>query len=801
MNNQNRNNFRPGQREVDSVTKSARSAGREGAVIGGVGGYLAGNLATRRLRQARLVGIAVGGVAGHVIGKTVGRRAAAKDDIASRKALRDMSALGMLQELNSRLDAVELSQFDRNGNNEPGASGQDPNPYWPRPRGVGKVGDGIDAEQVAKFTPERERLAEIFGHGVVDALDDSELSEENCRALRSAILAEQSKVNDPSAGLRSGEDFERRILSSHLGARTVSEMSDALVHANYLGAVRRGLIQLESQNETTDLAFVNRVRNREGEFEPGGSVDPAAVVRAYSPQARTGKTKTSTKVAAVGAAAGLAGALAHLRGKKSRTPRLGSGGQPTLPGAIGADFATRDDGSHPVRDTLAGVGAGALGVAGLLALRKRRLARLASGLPKLPPRTVDVEAQPSDFAARHMKPSPFGNNPRRLIRRPKRSGKLSVKPLRHNMAFLIQDDDFPLVPQQEQKLPPGMKRRVPLAKSKAEMLKRLRAITALSRRDFGAGGLGKVAAETVIDAVTDNAALAGETPGQKRQRLARIAASQQSQETGEPGDGSLSSALTRAAQFNFGIGSALASPVARDIGVIGAADLGASQINDAINRARERKRRGKLQVRQGIEAQSPAGPTALSLRALLTEFDADGARDRAKRHAATLGATLTGGAAGATAGLLHDQGTPVHPRDLRPGDQIYIRQGPGGLFQHTGVVGTDGNITHRTPGSSTSRAVKPASFVKGGRGPLRRESHADDLPRTKAAENATAAAGTRQGKYSLVGENCQRASSRIASKGTPGSRQLRKAIGGAAAGALAGNVIARYITGGKRKDK
>ena len=128
-----------------------------------------------------------------------------------------------------------------------------------------------------------------------------------------------------------------------------------------------------------DFTLINRTRNGEGEFAPEGQVTSQSIRRAYAPNSRERTTgKTTSTVGAVGAAAGLAGAIAHLRGRKGKRPRLTGGSVPQL------GFAAKDDGSHPVRDTLAGVGAGALGVAGLLALRKRRLASLADRRAETP---------------------------------------------------------------------------------------------------------------------------------------------------------------------------------------------------------------------------------------------------------------------------------------------------------------------------------------------------------------------------------------------------------------------------------
>ncbi len=115
---------------------------------------------------------------------------------------------------------------------------------------------------------------------------------------------------------------------------------------------------------------------------------------------------------------------------------------------------------------------------------------------------------PSDVAtASAVDPTGDGSSGKYPIKRRALRGKkppTGIRPVsvgkakKHSLAFLIQDDDFPLVPQQPQTLPPGVKRRVPLAKSRAEVLKRLKAITALSRSDFGAGS---AVAEALTDAI------------------------------------------------------------------------------------------------------------------------------------------------------------------------------------------------------------------------------------------------------------------------------------------------------------
>lgn len=89
-----------------------------------------------------------------------------------------------------------------------------------------------------------------------------------------------------------------------------------------------------------------------------------------------------------------------------------------------------------------------------------------------------------------------------------------------DLAFLIHDDAFPLLPMKQPKLPKGARQRVPVAETKQEVIDRLKARTQLSRRDFGTG-VGKVVAETVIDATTRGADIASK---KKRPTKAMIAA-------------------------------------------------------------------------------------------------------------------------------------------------------------------------------------------------------------------------------------------------------------------------------------
>ncbi|MCE0497214.1 MAG: hypothetical protein LV481_04625 [Methylacidiphilales bacterium] len=694
-------------------------------------------------------------------------------------------------------------------------SGQHPVRIFPTSTRKDKQQTGIDDEGDYQLTPERLRLAEIYGWGIVSALDDDELSEANCQRLHDLVLAKQNRADLPAAGLRSGEDFERGVLAQHMGSRVVEAMGRAEVHAHYLGAVRKGLIELDGTEATTEFALVNRIRNDEGEFAPNDETDSEAVQRAYDPRAR----RTGRNVGAgMAAGAGLASALAHTRKlRKAKLPRLGNGGRPILPGTIGADFAANDDGSHPIRDTVAGIGAGALGVAGLLALRKRRLARLASGMPTLPPKTIDIDTEALDARLPFMTRFAMGHpGTYKIARRnlrgkkppgvPKVSGgKLRLKPKHHSLAFLINDPDFPIVPQQDQKLPPGMKRRVPLARSRKEVLARLKALTQLSRRDFGAGSL----AAGIIDSAIDAETLGNVTAPKKKKLLidanGNVISPTWLPDPGRTSTGSFASAIARL--HEFGIGGALlrgGAQFAPEVAAIGAGDVIGESVHDRIVAARERKKK-QIRQRGGIQATpgmgtSPGVQTTMSaVHDTLLEFDHGNERiSRAKRKGTTAAAAGAGGVAGAIGGLKYDQGSPVAHSDLKPGDRVYRRFGPAGLFQHAGIVGEDGKITHRTSGSTTYRAIKPDSFAKTGKAPTYRESNPTDLPRGKAARNASRAAGTRAGKYCGVGNNCQTAVERIASKGRPVSGQLRRAGIGAAVGAIGAGTVASILN--RRKD-
>jgi hypothetical protein len=809
MNNTSRNpSFKPTQHEIDTVSKRARTDALKGGLAGGLAGALVG-----RKYKAKLIGAGLGATAGDMIGRRVGRREGARDVVQSRQALLRNNQLAELREQVNEL-AARAEERDHNGNNFPGSFPQPTMPMRKSVRGMRSVtGNGVSAE--AEFFKLREDLTARYGWGVTSALEDSELTEENCQALHDAIVGKISKTNSPAAGLKSGEDFERAALKVHLGAKAVEAMGPAELHCHFLSAQRRGLVEFEDQDETTNFALINRERSADGTFEPNSATDPGAVRRAYSPtQRKTGIEATGTGIAA---GAGLASAIAHLRGKKGKRPRLTGGSVPQLGFALADD----DQRGHGARNAAIAGTAGALGLAGILALRKRRL-RLPAGVPKLPPRTTppqfDVETQV--MSRRLPVLTSFVKGPgtyriaRATLRGKKQPGvpklKIAGKKKPTNLAFLIHDDAFPLVPQPGQRLAPGMKRRVPFAKSRAEVLKRLKAITALSSQEFGAGA---AVAEVLTDAASLGG-LAGITPAQRRARQARLAQQQQNaaSDSAMSGDATaqprtLDSALDRLANMNFGIGDAVTRGAARfapEVAAIGAGDVIGESVHDRLKAAQDKRKRRLMRQRGGVEqntAISGNGPTALSsVHNTLVEFDRG--RERMKRDATTAGAAGTGAVAGAIGGLKHDSGVPIRASDLQPGMRVTKRFGPGGLFQHVGIVDESGRVVHRTAGSSKLRSVAPSTFQKTGKGPLRHEVHADDLPPRQAAANASRASGTRAGRYSACqGNNCQDAAERLISRGKPVSRQLRKAIGGAAIGAAGAGAMAHILQNHKKKDQ
>jgi len=799
MNNPNRPRPYPRVQEEKTIIDSAHQTARRGSLIGALAGGVAGSLAKKRKLGTAAAAALAGGVAGHYAGRAIGVHEGARDVLAARKALDRRSQLAALRadlvELRERSDAWD---FDRSGNAmEPGLSGQHPVPIFPKSKRKDTQQCGIDDEGDYQLTPERQALAEIYGWGIVSALDDSELSEENCQALMEQVQASMSKANGPHSGGDRSANFERQFLASKLGDKAVSEMPDSLVHCHFLSAQRRGLVEFEDQSEATDFALVSRERNDAGQFVDQDQVSSAAVARAYDPRGR----RTGRNVGAgIAAGAGLAAALAHFRKVRgSKIARIGNGSAPTLPGA---DFARGDD-SHPVRDTVAGVGAGALGVAGLLALRKRRRLRLAPGVPRLMPGIGDViDVESTTLAARHMRPSPFSRGPKRFVKRPRRGGKLLPGGKKTNLAFLINDPDFPILPVKNPVYPKGVKVRVKPAKTRAEVIARLKAMTQLSRRDFGAGA--GALASSLVEGAVDAVGLGNATAPKKKKLMidanGNVISPNWLPDPGTTSTSSFASAIARLQ--NFGIGSALTSGVARDVGVIAGADLTAEEIHDAIQQAQARKRKkARQQVQGGIETTPGMGGAPTTMSAIfetVREFDHGNERlARAKRNGTTAAAAGAGGIAGAIGGLKYDQGTPTLHSDLKPGDRVYRRFGPGGLFQHTGIVGEDGRIVHRTAKSSQYRSVKPDSFAKTGKAPTYRESHPSDLPRAKAAKNATKAAGTRAGRYCVGTNSCQTAVDRLASRGRP-SGQLRRAGIGAAVGALGVGSVAQILN--RRKD-
>jgi predicted flap endonuclease-1-like 5' DNA nuclease len=380
-----------------------------------------------------------------------------------------------------------------------------------------------------------------------------------------------------------------------------------------------------------------------------------------------------------------------------------------------------------------------------------------------------------------------------------------------NLAFLINDPDFPLMPQQGQKLPPGVKRRVPLARSRKEVLARLKAITALSRRDFGAGGLAASLLDGAIDAtIYDDTT--GQTPAQKRARQQRIQAQQQNasantSETGDSGNDptaqprTLDSALDRLANMDFSaigrIGS-VAGKYLPEAGVIAGGDIVAENIHDRQTDAKTRRRRrllrpgGAIQSTPGMGT-APGDQTTMSaVHDTLLEFDGDGARDRARKRAGELGAASVGGATGAYAGLAtHRPGRPVQPGEDLRGKRVYVRRKSPLPSDHVGIGGEEG-VVHRSGGRDSFREVKGGSFRKIGKGPLRTEDIRNGKSPEENARAASRAKGASAGRYSIARNNCEHGADRIVG-GRGVSRQVRRAIGGAAIGAIGAGTVASIL--------
>jgi hypothetical protein len=759
--NSNRNRQIPRVQEEKNVIDAAHRDAHTGALIGGA---TAAGTASLLLKKKRLLGIvgsgALGAVSGAAAGRRIGIDRGARDVHDARKALNQQRQLAALTaEVNDLVmrqterDALRFETVDGATAAKPVRPGQLKIIRRPSVRGqMSEPGNGRSSE-AEFFSPARQAIADKWGYGIAESLEDDELDDEHAAALHDAIMGKVQKTDSPSAGVRRGEDFERGVLAQHMGARVVEAMSPAEVHAHYLGAVRKGLIELEDQGEATSFAILNRSRTPEGTFAPDDQVSSAAVRRAYSPDSATSRaasadphTGRNAAIAGATAAAAGIGARALFKGRKGRL-RLPPGVAKIAGSGAPKSFAMTSapgPGTYPIR-------------------RAKLRGKKPPGVPKI---------------LGKKKPTNLG-------------------------AFLIHDDAFPLLPQPGQKLAPGMRQRVKPARTRKEVLARLKEITQLaSRHDLG---LGAAVAEGAIDALG-----LGEATTPKRKKLMVDANGNVINPKFLPtpattSTSSFASALRRL--HEFGIGSSITSGAGRflpEVGAIAGGDLIGESLHDRIVAARQRKaKKARMQVRGGIEAQSPPGPTTMSaILGVVQEFDYGVERTaRAKRNNTTVAAAGVGAVGGALAGAYHDQGRPVKVGDLRPGDSIYRRQGIGGIFQHSGVVGEDGKVVHRSRGSSVARSVLPQSFVKGGKGPLRRESHSDDLPRAQAARNATRASGQRQGKYSIAGENCHTASTRIASKSAPHSRQLRKVIGGAAIGAAGAGAMAHILQNHKKKDQ
>jgi hypothetical protein len=148
-----------------------------------------------------------------------------------------------------------------------------------------------------------------------------------------------------------------------------------------------------------------------------------------------------------------------------------------------------------------------------------------------------------------------------------------------------------------------------------------------------------------------------------------------------------------------------------DLATITAADIAAGEVLDS--QGRRKKVKKKATIQGGIQATPGMGGATTTMAAIhetLLEFAQGKERtERAKRIGAIGAAGALGATAGGLAGLAHNSGKPVRHSDLQPGDKVYRRSGPAGMYQHTGVVDESGRVTHRTRGSETVRSVTPDS--------------------------------------------------------------------------------------------
>ena len=708
--NTNRNNRQlPRVAEEKNIIDSAHRAASRGALLGGAGGTLAGYLAGGKKRK---IAAAIGGLTGAVVGDKAGRqygiRTGAKDVIAARKALNQQRQLAALtaevRDLAVRAgerDAVRFETVDGATAKKPVRPGQHPTRIYPKAKGPYIAGNGIDDQGEYELTAERQRLAEIYGWGVVSALDDDQLTEANCERLHQQVLDRQARANGPHAGGDRSAEFERNYFAAKLGHATVARMGAAEMHALFVAHQRNGLVEFEDQNETTDFAILNRSRTPEGTFAPDDQVSSAAVRKAYSRDSVTAKAASSDP--------------------------------------------------HTGRDaTLAGAVVGAAGLAGRALLKGRK------GRLKLPPGVAKIAGSgaPKSFAMTSA-PGP-GTYP---IRRAKLKGKKQPgvpkvaggkrvpKPARHNMALLIADDDpaFRLDPVKPTRLAPGMHQRVKPARNRKEVLARLKEITQLaSRHDLG---LGAAVAEGAIDALG-----IGEATTPKKRRLLRdangnILNPQFLKDPGVTSTSSFSSALRRL--HEFGIGSSITSGAGRflpEIGAVAGGDLIGESLHDRIVAARQRKaKKARMQVRGGIEAQGPPGPTALAaILGTLNEFS-DDSRDRARRRAGDLGAAGVGAAAGGYGAMAsYRPGRPAHPGEDLQGKRVFVKRKSVIPSFHVGVGGENG-VVHRSPGRGDFREVKRDTFRRNGTGGLRVEDVVNGKTPRANARAASAAAGTKAG--------------------------------------------------------
>ncbi len=428
------------------------------------------------------------------------------------------------------------------------------------------------------------------------------------------------------------------------------------------------------------------------------------------------------------------------------------------------------------------------------------------GVPRLPAGSVDTNA--TTFGMGTVSKYPIRRRALRGKKPPTHVRPVSVgKAKKHSLAFLIHDDDFPLVPQPGQKLAPGMKRRVSPARTRKDVLARLKEITQLaSRHDLG---LGAAVAEGAIDALG-----LGEATTPKRKKLMVDANGNVINPKFLPTPATTSTnsfALAIRRLHEFGIASSITSGAGRflpEVGAIAGGDLIGESVHDRLKAAQDKKKRRLLRQRGGVEPLPGMGTAAGTMTTMsavddtLNEFAHGKERvDRAKRTGTTIAAAGAGGALGAYAGLRHEPGHVAQPGEIQPGSTIYRRREGFIPTRHYGTVDSQGRVAHRTAGSSKIRNVTTESFRKLGKGRTYVESpRRGDRTPSQIAAAASAAKGTSAGRYSTLGNNCEHATSKL-SGGKAVSRQVRRGVAGLVGGAVVGGTMAEILNRKNRKDK